>query len=43
MDKHCFLDSSGLAVDFLMHDVELVGIQQVSCCGTVQVDGGGGF
>ena len=23
MDKHCFLDSSGLAVAFLMHDVEL--------------------
>ena len=34
---------SGLAVDFLMHDIELIGIQWMSCCSAVKVYWGGGF
>ena len=43
MDEHCFLYSSGLAVDFLMHDIELIGIQWMSCCSALKVYWGGGF
>ena len=42
-DEHCFLYSSGLAVDFLVHDIELIGIQWMSCCSAVKVYWGGGF
>ena len=43
MDEHGFLDCSGLAVDFLMYYVELVGIHGMVCGGTVLVYGGRGL
>ena len=43
MDKHSFLDGPGLAVHLLMSNVKLVGVQGVSCGGTVKVYGGGGL
>ena len=38
MDEHGFLNSSGLIVNFFVHNVELVGVQRMSCgshCGGV--------
>ena len=32
-DEHSLLDGPGMAVDFLMHNVELVGVHGVSCGG----------
>ena len=43
MDEHSLLDGPGMAVDFLVHYVELVGVHGVSCGGTVEVYRGGGF
>ena len=42
MDEHSLLDGPGIAVDFLMHYVELVGVHGVSCGGALEVYGGGG-
>ena len=42
-DKHSLLYCTGLAVDFLMHNVKLVRIQWMSCCSTMEVYWGGGF
>ena len=42
-DEHGFFYSSGLAVNFLVHDVELVGVQWMSCCSTMEVYRGGGL
>ena len=42
-DEHSLLGGPGMAVDLLMHYVELVGVHRVSCGGTVEVYGGGGF
>ena len=42
-DEHSLLDGPGMAVDFLVHYVKLVGVQGVSCGGTVEMYGGGGF
>ena len=41
MDEHSLLDGPGMAVDFLVHYVELVGVHGVSCGGTVEVYRGG--
>ena len=43
MDEHSLLDGPGMAVDFLVHYVELVGVHGMSCGGTVEVYRGGGF
>ena len=43
MDEHSLLDGPGMAVNLLVHYVELVGVHRVSCGGTVEVYGGGGF
>ena len=40
-DEHSLLDGPGMAVDFLVHYVELVGVHGVSCGGTVEVYRGG--
>ena len=42
-DEHCFLDGPRLHVNFLMYNAELVGVYWMSCGGTVEVYGGGGF
>ena len=42
-DEHSLLDGPGMAVDFLVHYVELVGVHGVSCGGIVEVYRGGGF
>ena len=42
-DEHSLLDGPGMAVDFLMYYVELVGVHGVSCGGTVEVYRGRGF
>ena len=41
MYEHSLLDSPGKAVYFFMHNVELLGVQGMSCGGTVVVYGGG--
>ena len=33
--EHCLFDSPGLALDFLVYDVELIRIQWVPCGGAV--------
>ena len=33
--EHCLLDGPGLALDFLVYDIELIGIQWMSCGGAV--------
>ena len=43
MDKHGFLYSPGLTVDFFMHDVEVGRVQRMSCCSTMEVYWGGGL
>ena len=43
MDEHSLLDGAGMAVDFFVHYVELVGVHGVSCGGTVEMYRGGGF
>ena len=43
MKEHSLLDGPGIAVDFLVHNVELVGVHGVSGGGTVEVYRGGGF
>ena len=43
MDEHVLFDGPGMAVDLLMHYVELVGVHRMSCSGAVVVYGGGGF
>ena len=43
MDEHSLLDGPGMAVDFLVHYVELIGVHGVSCGGTVEVYWEGGF
>ena len=43
MDEHGLLDGPGMAVNFLVHYVELVGVHGLSCGGTVEVYRGGGF
>ena len=43
MDEHGLFDGPGMAIDLLVHYVELVGVHGVSCGGTVVVYGGGGF
>ena len=43
MDEHSLLDGPEMAVDFLVHYVELVGVHGVSCGGTVEVYRAGGF
>ena len=43
MDEHGFFYCSGLTVNFLVHDVELIGVQWVSCFSTLEVYWGGGF
>ena len=43
IDKHGFLYSPGLIVDFFMHDVEVSRVQRMSCCGAVEVYRGGGL
>ena len=40
-NEHGFLYSSGLTVNFFMHNVELVRVQWMSCSSTVEVYGGG--
>ena len=35
--------SSGFTVNFLVHDVELIGVQLMSCCRAVEVYWGGAF
>ena len=42
-DEHSLLYGPGMAVDFLVHYVKLAGVHGVSCGGTVEVYGGGGF
>ena len=42
-DAHSLLDGPGMAVDFLVHYVELVGVHGVSCGGTMEVYRGRGF
>ena len=42
-DEHCFLDGPRLHVNFLMYNVELVGVHWMSCGGAVEVYGGGDF
>ena len=42
-DEHSLLDGPGMAVDFLVHYVKLVGVHGVSYGGTVEVYRGGGF
>ena len=37
MDEHSLLDGPGLAVNFLVYYVELVGIHGMACGGTVLV------
>ena len=41
--RHGFLDGPGMAVNFLVHYVELVGVNGMSCGGAVVEYGGGGF
>ena len=41
--EHSLLDSPGKTVYFFMHNVELLGVQGMSCGGTVVVYGGGGL
>ena len=43
MDQHSLLDGPGMAVDFLVHYVELVRVHGVSCGCTVEVYRGGGL
>ena len=43
MYEHSLLDGPGMAVDFFVHYVELVGVHGVSCGGTVEMYRGGGF
>ena len=40
-NEHGFLYCPGLAMDFLVHNVKLIRIQWVSCCGTVYMYWGG--
>ena len=42
-DEHSLLDGPGMAVDFFVHYVELVGVHGVSCGGTVEMYRGEGF
>ena len=42
-DEHGLLDGPGLAVNFLVYYVELVGIHGMACGGTVLVYGGRGL
>ena len=42
-DEHGLFDGPEMAVDFLVHYVELVWVHGVSCSGAVVVYGGGGF
>ena len=42
-DEHSLLVSPGMAVNLLVHYVELVGVHMVSCGGTVEVYGGRGL
>ena len=42
-DKHGFLNGPGLAIYFLVYNVELVGVHGVSCGGAVKMYGGGGL
>ena len=42
-DEHSLFDGPGMAVNFLVHYVELVWVHGVSCRGAVVVYGGGGF
>ena len=42
-DEHGLLDGPGMAVDFLVHYVELLWAHGVSCGGAVVVYGRGGF
>ena len=42
-DEHSLLDGPGMAVDFLVHNAELVGVHGVSYGGTVEVYRGRGF
>ena len=42
-DEHSLLDGPGVAVDFFVYYVELVGVHGMSCGGTVEVYGGRGF
>ena len=43
MDEHGLLDGPGMAVDLLVHYVNLVGVHGMSCGGAVVVYGEGGF
>ena len=43
MDEHGLFDGPGMAVNFLMHYVELVGVHGMSCSSAVVVYGGEGF
>ena len=43
MDEHGFLNGPGLAVYFLVDNVELVGVHGVSCGGAMKMYGGGGL
>ena len=42
-DEHGLLDGPGMAVNFLVHYAELVGLHGMSCGSAVVVYGGGGF
>ena len=42
-NEHSFLDSPGLAVNFLVYYAELVGVHGMACGGTVLVYGGRGL
>ena len=35
MDEHSLLDGPGMAVDFLVHYAELVGVHGMACSGAV--------
>ena len=43
MDKHGFLNDPGLAVYFLVDNIELFGVHGVSCGGAVKMYRGGGL
>ena len=43
VDEHGLLDGPRMAVDFLVHYVELVGVHGMSSGGAMVVYGGGGF
>ena len=38
-DVHGFLDSPGMTVNLLVHNIEMFRFQWMSCCGAVLVDG----